>query len=98
MVQCLGRRMKTLDISRKHEHRTIKRFVADSEQRWVRAEMSTGAKKYHLHSSKQIFEAAEKYMKTNFQTVLFIDECHATLDGPDGVVHGWWMVTLFQQG
>ncbi|CAI9590859.1 unnamed protein product [Staurois parvus] len=32
---------------------------------------------------------AEKYMKTNFQTVLFTDECHATLDGPDGWGSGW---------
>ena len=27
---------------------------------------------------------AQKYMKTNFQTVWFTDECRATLDGPDG--------------
>ena len=32
---------------------------------------------------------AQKYMKTNFQTVLFTDECHATLDGPDGWSSGW---------
>lgn len=32
---------------------------------------------------------AQKYMKTNFQTVLFTDECCATLDGPDGWSSGW---------
>ena len=29
-------------------------------------------------------EWAKCYMKTDFQTVLFKDECRATLDGPDG--------------
>lgn len=31
----------------------------------------------------------KKYSKTNFQTVLFINECDATLDGPDGWSSGW---------
>ncbi|CAI9551429.1 unnamed protein product [Staurois parvus] len=31
----------------------------------------------------------KKYMKINFQTVLFTDECCATLDGPDGWSSGW---------
>ncbi|CAI9556287.1 unnamed protein product [Staurois parvus] len=66
--------MKTLDISRKRkrDHRTIKRFVADSEHRRVRADKGTlrkisarsmhrikrAASKIPLHSSKQIFETA----------------------------------------
>lgn len=32
---------------------------------------------------------AKKYMKTDFSTVLFTDECRATLDGPDGWSSGW---------
>ncbi|CAI9607530.1 unnamed protein product [Staurois parvus] len=91
IVQCLGQGMKTLDISRKlkRDHRTIKRCVADSEHRRVRADKGTlrkisarsmhrikrTAAKIPLHSSKQIFEAA--------------DECRATLDGPDGWSSGW---------
>lgn len=38
---------------------------------------------------------AQKYKKTNFQTVLFTDECHATLDA---VLDGWQMATMYQQG
>ncbi|CAI9542594.1 unnamed protein product [Staurois parvus] len=74
IVQCLGRGMKTLVISQKlkSDHRTIKRFMADSEHRWVGADKGTlrkisarsmhrikrAAAKIPLHSSKQIFEAA----------------------------------------
>ena len=32
---------------------------------------------------------AEKYMKMNFEHVIFTDECRATLDGPDGWSRGW---------
>lgn len=32
---------------------------------------------------------AQKYMRTNFETVLFTDECRATLDGLDGWSSGW---------
>lgn len=31
------------------------------------------------------------YMKTHFQTVLFMDECHPTLDGPNGWSSGLLM-------
>ncbi|CAI9612113.1 unnamed protein product [Staurois parvus] len=63
--------METLDISQKlkRDHHTIKRFVADSEHRRVRADKGTlrkisarsmhwikrAAAKISLHSSKQIF-------------------------------------------
>ncbi len=138
--------MKTLDISwkLKRDHRSVKRFVADSEHRRVHADkgrmrkvsarqirrIKRAAAKMPLQSSKQVFEAAgasgvpqtsrcrilqkpavvhkptiqppltnahkqkrlqwaHTYMKTNFQTVLFTDECCATLDGPDGWSSGW---------
>ena len=38
IVQCLGQGMKTSDISRTCDHCTVKRFVADSEHRWVHAD------------------------------------------------------------
>uniref|UniRef100_A0A087YR09 Tc1-like transposase DDE domain-containing protein n=1 Tax=Poecilia formosa TaxID=48698 RepID=A0A087YR09_POEFO len=74
IVQCLGKGMKTLDISQKlkRDHRTVKRFVTDSEHRRVRADkgiirkvsvrqihqIKTAAAKMPLQSSKQLFEAA----------------------------------------
>lgn len=66
--------MKTLDISRKlmRDHRTVRKFVADSEHRRVRADKGTtrkvsarqihrikrAAAKMPSQSSKQIFEAS----------------------------------------
>ena len=29
------------------------------------------------------------YMKCDLSKVIFTDECHATLDGPDGFSRGW---------
>lgn len=34
-------------------------------------------------------EWAHSYMKTNVSNVIFTNECHATLDGPDGWSSGW---------
>ncbi len=42
----------------------------------------------NAHKQKRL-QWAHTYMKTNFQTVLFTDECHATLDGPDRWSSGW---------
>ena len=36
-----------------------------------------------VHQKKRM-EWARNHMKVNFQTVLFTDECQATLDGPNG--------------
>lgn len=77
--------MKTLDILRKlqHDHRTIKRFVADSEHRQVCADkgalrkisarfmhqIKRAAAKMQLHSSKQILEAAGALESHGYQGV-----------------------------
>ncbi len=42
----------------------------------------------NVHKQKRL-QWAHTNMKTNFQTVLFTDECRATLDGPDGWSSGW---------
>lgn len=43
-------------------------------------------KQSHL---KDRIKWAEKHMKTNFENVIFSDECRASLDGPDGFGKGW---------
>ena len=74
IVQRLGKGMKMLDISRKlkRDHRTVKRFVSESEHRRVRSDKGiikrVSAKQIHrikraaakmpLQTSKQVFEAA----------------------------------------
>ncbi len=143
IVQYIATGMKPIDISRKlkRDHRTVKRFVSDSQHRRIQGLLrkvsvrqinviKRAAIKKPLLSSKQVFEAAgvsgvprtsrcrilqrlavvhkaafrspltkahkerrlqwaQNYMKTYFQTVLFTDECRATLDGPDGWSSGW---------
>jgi hypothetical protein len=42
-----------------------------------------------IHKKKRM-EWATINMKVNFQSVLFTDECRATLDGPDGWRRGWY--------
>lgn len=41
-----------------------------------------------LHRKKRLDWVAAN-LKTNFENVLFTDECRATLDGPDGWASGW---------
>ena len=41
-----------------------------------------------IHKEKRL-QWARKYLKLNFKTVMFSDECRATLDGPDGFCRGW---------
>ena len=41
-----------------------------------------------IHKQKRI-EWAKRYMKIDFNQVVFTDECRATLDGPDGFSRGW---------
>lgn len=146
IVECLGQGMTTINTAKilHRDHRTIKKYVADSEHTRVRADkgklrnlsnrqlrqVKRAAAKMPCHSSRQVFEAAgasnvprttrcrvlqrfaavrkpscrpplstahkqkrlqwaKQYMKTDFKTVLFTDECRATLDGPDGWSGGW---------
>ena len=41
-----------------------------------------------IHKEKRV-NFASKYLKLDFSTVLFTDECRVTLDGPDSFARGW---------
>ena len=57
----------------------------------VLAEMKSAIKKppLTLNLKETRVEFAVKYMKQNFDKVMFTDECRATLDGLDGFSRGW---------
>ena len=42
-----------------------------------------------LHQERRM-NWVEKYMKMNFESVIFTHECRATLEGPDGWSYGWF--------
>ena len=47
------------------------------------------------HKEKRI-ALTQKYIKTNFEDVLFTDEARATLDGPDGRAKVWLPLEAFR--
>ena len=68
IVECIGQVMKTLDISQKHkrDHRTIKRFVVDSEHTQVSADLGKMRKdsaRLREQLLKSHYKAANKYLK-----------------------------------
>ena len=69
--------------------------VESRTSRWriiqVLAEMKSAIKKPPLtmnHKENRV-EFAVKYMKQDFDEVMFTNECRATLDGTDGFSRGW---------
>ena len=69
--------------------------VESRTSRWriiqVLAKMKSAIKKPPLtmnHKERRV-EFAVKYMKQDFDEVMFTDECRATLDGPGGFSRGW---------
>lgn len=146
IVKSIANGTKTSDIAKRigRDHRTVKKFVQDSEYQRKRSDKGSSRKitarklrqigreliRKPLASSKEIFESvsasdvpkssrcrilqgmasvrrpstrpplkrihkenrlewAKRYLKCDFQHVLFTDECRATLDGPDGWSAGW---------
>ena len=65
IVQCLGQGVKTLDISQalKHNHRTVNRFVADSERQRVRADKGIRKKV----SARQIHRIKRAALKCHYK-------------------------------
>ena len=63
--------------SRCHIHQTVAKNVKPN----IRPPLNS------RHKAKRV-EWARQYMKVDFQTVLFTDECRATLDGPNGWCRG----------
>ena len=54
--------------------------------RTMKATVRPPLNKKHM---EQRLKWANTYMKRDFSTVIFTDECRATLDGPDGWAKGW---------
>lgn len=146
IVRLLSKGIRTVEISKKlgRDHRTIQRFIQNTESKRTRADKGSSrtvsarelrsirrqTRKNPLASSKTVFEKAglghiprtsrcrilqtvahvkksskrppltkthkekrlvwaETYMKCDFPSVLFPDECRATLDGLNGWCSGW---------
>ncbi|KAA8586919.1 hypothetical protein FQN60_000755, partial [Etheostoma spectabile] len=105
IVKCLSEGCSTLEVAKilRRDHRTIKRFVANSQQGRKKREPinlqccyipemqpTWSVQKYQVFSAQRHGpDWAKKYLKTDFSKVLWTDEMRVTLDGPDGWARGW---------